>query len=409
MGRKKTNFFLSALLVLLFGMALNTCSYASITEEYVLYSLENGNFDGVYTGYVSIDGYKQLKNRINISELTQLLNNDIEQLGISNPHDYNVSCFFQSMDSPVYYNIFFILHNNSRNTYDNLGYLEINLKGYRSAYVKSHNSEPIYRLDYYYNNNYTFNSKKITTITSETVISNFNSRKVYTIENLQDLSIFNQNIFTTTNLSEYFINYPKDSTNIYSSYLKMNNSWFEMVNDNPTESGEGGGSGTTGTITNPSGDITGKVDLSGIEQGIVDINANLNGISGEIGKINENLTTVPNISDKTITSEDITNALNFDFAEDPYSNFWLELTTGLSGALTNNVRSIDVQFRNKTYKIELDEFAIQIPEFLKSFLSILSTVFIFWKMIKYWKIIIDNITSGNMDEVLEMNEEERNY
>lgn len=178
--------------------------------------------------------------------------------------------------------------------------------------------------------------------------------------------------------------------------------------------------GTTGTITNPSGDTTGKVDLSGIESGIGNINQNidktnekldgisgeLNAISGELGNINENLTTVPDISNQIITSGEITSALNFDFAEDPYANFWLELTTGLSGALTNNVRSIDIQFRGQTYKIDLDKFAIQTPEFLRSFLSILSTVFIFWKMIRYWKIIINKITSGDMDEVLEMNEEE---
>lgn len=183
--------------------------------------------------------------------------------------------------------------------------------------------------------------------------------------------------------------------------------------EEPSGDSPGIGTGTTGTITNSSGDTTGKVDLSGIESGIGNINQNidktnqkLDGISGEIGKLNENLTTVPSLSGENITSGEITGALNFDFAEDPYANFWLELTTGLGGALTNNVRSIDVQFRGQTYKIELDKFAIQTPDFLRSFLAILSTVFIFWKMIKYWKIIINKITSGNMDEVLEMNEEE---
>lgn len=173
-------------------------------------------------------------------------------------------------------------------------------------------------------------------------------------------------------------------------------------------------SGDNGTIVNPSGEIIGNVDLSGIQNQLGNIN---NSINNQTDKIIENqdknsqdikdtLTKVPDLSGDKITSGEIINSLNFEFAEDPYANFWLELTTGLSGALTNNIRSIDVQFRDKTYKIALDNFAIQIPEFLKSFLAILSTVFIFWKMVKYWKIIIDNITSGNMDEVLEMNEEE---
>lgn len=270
------------LLLLLNLFVFCTSSYASITEEYILYSLQNGNFSRVYTGFTSVENYKQLYNRIDINELTLLINNDIENLGFSNPHDYNISCFFVYTNSPVYYNIYFAFHNNSRNTYNNLGYLEINQSS-GLANLKSHNDEPIYILNYYYDNNYIFSSKQVITV-ENTIYTAGN----ITISNIENLSIFNQNLFTTTNLSEYFITYPSGSIDVYSCYLKMDNNWFETVNDNPiipdepSESGDSGGSGTTGTITNPSGDTTGKVDLSGIEQGIGAVKDAVNNVTNTI-------------------------------------------------------------------------------------------------------------------------------
>ena len=174
--------------------------------------------------------------------------------------------------------------------------------------------------------------------------------------------------------------------------------------DNP-ESGDTGGGGT---ITPDY-----SQDLDNIQTGITDINNNigetnnkLDNISGELSNINNNLTTVPDISDTTIINDDITSNLDFEFEQDPYTNFWLELTTGLGNAFTNSKREISIQFRDKTHIISLDNFSVQIPSALKPFLTIISTVFITWKMLQYIKIIIDNISSGNIDEVLEMNEEE---
>lgn len=70
---------------------------------------------------------------------------------------------------------------------------------------------------------------------------------------------------------------------------------------------------TTPEIEQEGGTITDTTDLENIQNGITDLN--------------NNLTTVPDISGETITSEDITGSFDFDFAEDPYANFWLELTT----------------------------------------------------------------------------------
>lgn len=181
----------------------------------------------------------------------------------------------------------------------------------------------------------------------------------------------------------------------------------------PVESGDNSGD-------SPSGDSGGGTiypdyseDLDNIQTGITDINNNigqtnnkLDYISGELSNINNNLTTVPDISDTTITNDDITSNLDFEFEQDPYTNFWLELTTGLGNAFTNSKREINIQFRDNTYIVSLDDFSVQVPSVLKPFLTIISTVFITWKMLQYVKIIIDNISSGNIDEVLEMNEEE---
>lgn len=207
------------------------------------------------------------------------------------------------------------------------------------------------------------------------------------------------------------------STNIKIIGNVLDYEWDDYPEIPPSESGDTPSGDTGGgTVTpNPSGDTPGTTTpnynekLDNIQSGINNVNQNLDNISGELNEVNNNLTTVPELSGEVLNSGDIVGALGFDFAEDPYSNFWLELTTGLGNAFTDEIRSIDVQFRENTHKINLDDFSIQLPGVLKVFLTTTSTVFICWKMLKYWKIIIDNITSGNMDEVLSMNEEERYY
>lgn len=107
--------------------------------------------------------------------------------------------------------------------------------------------------------------------------------------------------------------------------------------------------------------------------------------------------------------EILNGALGFDFAEDPYANFWYELTTGLSGALTGVNRTWNIEFLGQTHTINLDNIDITYSPALNVFLTTTSTVACIWVLVKWWKVIIDKLTSGNMDEVLAMNEEERHY
>lgn len=174
---------------------------------------------------------------------------------------------------------------------------------------------------------------------------------------------------------------------------------------------------TTGTITDNNGDTTGKIDLSGIENGITDVK---NQISGDTQIIIENqntiaqqqhndLTSQPDLSETEITQQQIDDALDFDFMADPYANFWLQMTTGLSGSLTNTVRQIPVNWLGYQGVFDLDNLGFNYPASIRLILTSITTVSMVWLLVKWWKIIIDKLTSGDMDEVLAMNEEERNY
>lgn len=179
--------------------------------------------------------------------------------------------------------------------------------------------------------------------------------------------------------------------------------------------------GNTGQITDDNGDVTGNIDLSGIQNSLgnidnttTQIEQNTQTIIQQQQQIQEGMTTSPDMSETEIDSEDITENIDFGLITNNstlngYSNFWLTLTDGLRGALTGNVRSIDINFRGETYTISLDNFSIQLPQQLKFILGMISTIYFVILIVKWWKIIIDKITGGDIDEVLAMNEEERNY
>ena len=217
-----------------------------------------------------------------------------------------------------------------------------------------------------------------------------------------------------------------NSINVYRNNQYVYN-WNTFVIQNsehvPPEpevpSGEPSGDIGSGTITNPSGEITGNIDLSGIENGISKINSNLNNIenkiptsgeiqnviSGEIGKVTETLTTVPDISNTEISSGEIIDSLGFELASDRYSNFWLTLTNNLKSALLGVNRTIQITFQGNTWTISLDDFAI-LPAWLIIIITPFSTCFFVWILAKWWKLIINKLTSGNVDSLLKENSQE---
>lgn len=416
MGRK-FKFFLSFLLILLFAISLNNFCFASadISKAYIDYSLDilkSGDIISENTYISNFDSKKVYDGLINIMSSDNL-----------NINDYNLTIFspYQIRSNSINKTtslVFIISNNGASNT---LPFLEFGIsKNYPYNLIINKDVFVYIMLN---NNQYTFlkASDGVNDLNIQIYNDSFKNKNLLSFNN--ELTVCTQNIFINKNkIGSAYIYYPnyEDNNLIEMNIVNNATTFYQWAGiDEPTESPSGDTSGdiggSTGNITNPSGETTGKVDLSGIEQGIGDINQNidktnekLDGISGEVGKLNENLTSVPSLSGEIISSGEITNALNFDFAKDPYSNFWLEFTTGLSNALTGNNRSIKIDFRNKSYNINLDDFSLQVPDFLKSFLAIISTVLVVWQMIKYVKIIIDKISSGNMDEVLAMNEEERN-
>lgn len=179
-----------------------------------------------------------------------------------------------------------------------------------------------------------------------------------------------------------------------------------------TDTGGGGGSDSGGGTTD--------VDLGQIEEELGNINSginspdstinnNLDDIENEINDLNNNITTVPDLSEKEeITSDDIINNFGFEFTVDPYDNFWNTLTSDLQSILTtNDNRTITLEFRGETYTISVDDFNFNsMPSILKNFLQLL-TISIFTYFLVCWvKKSVDLISSGDMSEVLEMNEEE---
>lgn len=192
---------------------------------------------------------------------------------------------------------------------------------------------------------------------------------------------------------------------------------FNDSSDTGGEGGEGGDDTGGGSTTTPDY----SEDLENIQGSIDDVNTSINNqgqaiienqnqnteqIKQEIGNVNENLTTVPDLEDKEVTGEDIINNFNFEFMEDPYSNFWFELITGVGSCLTDNVRTFNINWLGYEYTFNLDNWGSFYPSAIEFILSSISTVAIVWVIVKWWKIIIDNLTSGSIDQVLAMNEEE---
>lgn len=176
-------------------------------------------------------------------------------------------------------------------------------------------------------------------------------------------------------------------------------------------SGDISGESTTGQITNSSGEITGSINLQPIENTLGRIEDKIptsgdiqNIISGETTKITNTITEPANFDNKNICSGDIIGGLNF--MADPYDNFWLSMTNGLHTALLGTVRQLPVDWLGYQGYFNLDGL-INYPTPLKNILTTVSTVAMVWLLVKWWKIIIDKLTGGDMDEVLAMNEEER--
>lgn len=416
--------FFATLCALLF---INTFSYASeyISQDYIDYCFDtlsqSGNFGNNQATYVTA------LNKVNRTQVYQTINSYIENAGLTWVQDRNLIVLVKTNN--VYGPDIYFTFSNVSSAPDDIGFLylsyydsSVQFGSYQGTiyytkvtleYISSAN-----RFNMYWNSSMSYSTSPRV---SKILTSNFN----YTQNNTNTFFLYLRNCAVASPTAIIYSKYPlNNSANIdISSFLRnYSGDGYYFINNNNDDNNNSGDSSSTGTITNPSGDITGQIDLSGIEQGIGDINNNLNNIenkipssgdmqniiSGEVSKITNTLTdSADNTIDNTnITSGDIVNSLGFSLMENPYQNFWYAMTQGLSSCLTDSVRSIPVDWLGFNGYFNLDGL-INYPSSLKTILTTVSTVAMVWWLVKWWKIIIDKLTSGNVEEVLEMNEEER--
>ena len=289
MKRFKLIFFMSLILILILG----TSSQAVVSEDYMNYiwtNLENNtdfNNSGSYN--INFKSYLQQltpeqKNSVKTKINQYLYSNNL------NYEDINLNTFL-SYDAEVTFNIYFVFSNNTSPNNNDLGYLEIkrNEYNYIKLYVKDNNGIIKYLKVQvaYYKNSLHFTVSNFQDLTSNGLTVNL-GKNAYSE---------NTDIFYSSNISCYkltqtaYIGYPISSTTEttrflrnYSAYINKDDGAYipkePVIPDKP--SGDTGTGGTTGTITNPSGDTTGKVDLSGIEQGIGAVKDAVNNVTNTI-------------------------------------------------------------------------------------------------------------------------------
>lgn len=162
-----------------------------------------------------------------------------------------------------------------------------------------------------------------------------------------------------------------------------------LINSTNNQPNYNGNSEYTGTITNESGEVTGN-------------------ISGEIDNSNivDVLTDEPNLSERTISSGEIEEAVGVVLQANPYENFWYQFSTGLSSALTANNSSMELDWLGYKTTITGDMFVLPLPEDIRHLITTVTNVCLIWIMLKWIKEITDEIHSGGIVHVMHRAEED---
>lgn len=336
MARKlKLIFLLSLTLLMIFG----TTSFANVTEDYVEYCLQylydygSQKTNSLYQNALNY----ALKTEGVINSITNNINDTLQSNDYGTLKNINMTAGYWPWNSSTILFCFTFSNSGAPNGND-IDFLYIG-EGVPEAYENS-NGSLIFNVTFYARANEVKIKSSSKYSNSDIEIDHNN------ITFNEDLSVATIGNMPFCGAPAGYINHPiSDNTNIIPVIFKDLNGNFGNTIDpevsGDTESGDTGGesgdtteSGDTGGTTTPSGDTgentgSGTTDekLDNINNQLENTNNKLDNISGELSDINNNLTTVPDISGTTIGSGDIEDALNFDFAEDPYSNFWYELTT----------------------------------------------------------------------------------
>lgn len=424
--KKKYHCILTFFLLCCFFLIINLSSVnAQMSSEYLDYSIDllRNNFQS--SNNTMKNNYRNILNSVynspsSMENILNQINNFLTSHGLSNLNDRNIFVSIYDWNDYTFYLRFYFCNNTVPNGVENIANFILYHDNGNYGEIKAYEGSP----DCIYLYEINLSGSSIPTGSFNTIYNNssfsifYNTSYTYSDNN----TVLTLNNIACCGLPGGFAYRPLNSYNNLSSViLKDINGNYQIPTPEPEPEPEPE-TGGTGTITNNSGDKTGQIDLTGIENGITDLNNNIveqgqnitNQISGDTQKVLDSLSIVPDMSQTEIDSQDITSNIDFGLITNNstlsgYTNFWFTLTNGLRGALTGNVRSININFRGQTYTISLDNFSIQLPQQLKFILGMVSTIYFVILIVKWWKIIIDKITGGDIDEVLAMNEEERNY
>lgn len=330
--KKKYLGSLKLLLVPLFIMLFATCStcYANVSEEYVNYSI-NLLRDSYTNSTSSIQN--NLRNYLNnlTSEqrfyIFNTINNYLMTNNLSNINDYNI-IFIARYISSSYRLDCLIFNNTVPNNYENLGFF-LWSSSQVCMYKNISSSDVFYQIRFIINN-ITDNTFYTHTINSS---NNFLNGQFSFYEFNSEHSVLTLKNIACCGLPGGYCYLPFNST---SSTIPI---ILKDLNGNykPTTPQEPSGdipidTGNTGIITNNSGETTGSIDLSGIQNGLGNINQSINtqgqaiidnqnqntqsiidNQNNNTEQITETLTEQPNLSNNTITSGDIERCFRFRF------------------------------------------------------------------------------------------------
>lgn len=166
--------------------------------------------------------------------------------------------------------------------------------------------------------------------------------------------------------------------------------------DNPSgDTGTGDYTGQLNQIQGSLNNIENKIPTSGDMQGIISKETDkvINFMSGDAD------------FNKEYTSGEILEKIDFTPIENPTANFWYELTQILNNALTGSGGNVVFKWFGNEYTITPEMINPPYPEELRVLLTTVSTVVVIFIIAKWIKIIADTSQGGNLDQLLEMNEE----
>ena len=344
----------------------------------------------------------------------------LKENNLQNLTDHNMTTFISRFSSTVSTDIFFVFSNTGvPNNVENLNYIKLK-PGSGNKIILSGNETNgyIYILELRISNTSHNMFQAL-----EVLSGNSDSISIFYVKSTSlnsDNSILTLSNVACTNTQAIYYNVPFINNGViintpgFINGLATGNDpgYFKIETPQPPQpSGDIGTGGTTGTITNPSGDTTGKVDLSGIEQGIGNINQNidktnekLDGISGEINELNNSVNNINNFlsGDITKNSDDIKGSLTIDTSEidDPSEDFFTWVFNQIQNVfISTEEQSFNFKlFTENEYTVSSSQ--IYVPDsVIKTLISYASAFGIYYWIIKDVRKTTNKIKEGNIENL----------